>query len=387
MDVAIVGGGPAGLLAAERCAEAGLDVVLFEEHPTIGEPTHCTGIVSLETAELAKIPNDAILARLSRARLHGPGGAAHEFAWNGGAREQILAIDRAVFDAMLAQRAADAGAVIRAGLRVTELAVEADGVELRVGETRVRARACVLACGVSYRLQRRLGLGVPGQLVQTAQVEVDATGDDDHVDVYFGRALAPEGFGWAVPLSRAGCARAKVGVMASTDAGAALERLLARPDVAGRVRGRASSVIRRLLPFTRIERTYGDRVLVVGDAGGFTKPTTGGGIFYSLLTASLAAETLVEAFQDGRLDAAGLARYERRWQARLGQELRVAGWVRDIVGRLEDDEIDRLLEALAQDDLQAVIRSTARFNWHAEVIVSLARQTGLVRLLLRALLR
>ena len=86
MDVAIVGGGPAGLLVAERCAEAGLDVIVFEEHPAVGEPTHCTGIVSLETADFAKIPDEAILNRLSRARLHGPGGVAHELAWDGGPR-------------------------------------------------------------------------------------------------------------------------------------------------------------------------------------------------------------------------------------------------------------------------------------------------------------
>ena len=146
-------------------------------------------------------------------------------------------------------------------------------------------------------------------------------------------------------------------------------------------------MLRRLLPLTRIERTYGDRVLVAGDAAGFTKPTTGGGIFYSLLSASLAAQTLVEAFQDGRLDAGGLRRYERRWQERLGQELRMSGWVRDLVSRLDDDAIDRLLEALAQDDVQSIIRATARFNWHAEVIVTLASRTGLVGVLLRALLR
>jgi geranylgeranyl reductase family protein len=386
MDVAIVGGGPAGLLVAERCAEAGLDVVLFEEHPTVGEPTHCTGIVSLETAELAKIPEEAILARLKRARLHGPAGAAYDFAWDPGAGEQILTVDRAAFDALLAQRAADAGAVLRAGVRVTDVAVEGGSVVLTAGASRERARACVLACGVSYRLQRRLGLGVPEQLVQTAQLEIDANSDDS-VDVYFGRGLAPDGFGWVVPLIRGGCERVKVGVMARADAGAALERLLARPDVAPRLRARPGPPWRRLLPLTRIERTYGDRVLVVGDAGGFTKPTTGGGIFYSLLTASLAAETLVEAFQDGRLDAAGLSRYEKRWQERLGRELQVAGWVRDIATRLEDHEIDRLLEALAENDVQALIRGTVRFNWHAEVIVSLARRAGLVRLLLRALLR
>jgi flavin-dependent dehydrogenase len=204
-------------------------------------------------------------------------------------------------------------------------------------------------------LQRGLGLGVPAQLVQTAQLELDANGDE-HVDIFFGRAVAPEGFGWVVPVRRGGRERAKVGVMANADAGAALERLLARADVAGRLRDQPAGLLRRLLPLTRIERTYGDRVLAVGDAAGFTKPTTGGGIFYSLLSASLAAQTLVEAFQDGRLDAGGLRRYERRWQERLGQELRASGWVRDLVSRLDDEGIDRLLEALAQDDVQAIIR-------------------------------
>ena len=53
IDVAVVGAGLAGLLTAARCAESGLDVLLLEEHARIGRPTHCTGIVSLEPAELS----------------------------------------------------------------------------------------------------------------------------------------------------------------------------------------------------------------------------------------------------------------------------------------------------------------------------------------------
>jgi flavin-dependent dehydrogenase len=244
----------------------------------------------------------------------------------------------------------------------------------------------VLACGVSYRFQRQLGLGLPGQAIHTAQTEVAALAADS-VEVHFGRGTAPDGFAWAVPVERDGQSRLKVGVMARGDAGAHLRAFLARPDVRARLREEPAPPVRRLLPLRPIARTFAERLLVVGDAGGFTKPTTGGGIFYSLLTASLAAETLQEAFAAGRLDEATLARYEARWQARLGGELRVADWLRGLVTRCGDAKIDRLVQALGEVEVQPLIRRTARFNWHRDLIVALIRQPRIAALLFRSLFR
>lgn len=385
-DSVIVGGGPAGLLAAARLAEAGLDVLVLEEHTRVGDPTHCTGIVSLEMADVAKVPGSIVLNRLTRAAMVAPGGARCRVTWDGVGQEQILVIDRGAFDQSLAEEALAAGARLRTNARVDALAVGSSSVQVRVGRETLSARACLLACGVSYRFQRQLGLGLPGRVIHTAQLEVDAA-PSNTVELHFGRKIAPDGFLWTVPVVREGRPRLKIGVMANGDAETHLRRFVVRPAVRARLRGELGAPIRRLLPLRPIAKTYADRVLVVGDAGGFTKPTTGGGIFYSLLTAALAAETFIEGFGAGRLDEAFLERYERAWQARLGQELRVGDWFRELATTCTDAEIDTIIRALASDDVQGVIRRTARFNWHRDVILALVRQRGIASLLFRALFR
>lgn len=385
MDIAVVGGGPAGLLVAARCAEAGLDVLVLEEHPVIGVPTHCTGIISLETADLVKIPEDIVLKRISRARLHSPGGRSCDIEWTG--RERILAIDRGSFDQGLATQAIEAGALIRTGARVTDVSIGQAGVDLTIGDDVSRAKACVLACGVTYRFQRRLGLGLPGQVVHTAQLELDARPAADRVELHFGRNVAPDGFAWLVPVARGSRDQVKVGVMSAGDARAHLDRLLTRPELRRRFETEPGLPMRRLLPLGVIGKTYAPRLLAVGDAGGFTKPTTGGGIFYSLLTASIAAETLIEAFQRGRLDEAFLSRYEQRWRERLATELRAAAWFRRVLARLRDPEIDALVQMLAADDVQALIGRTGRFNWHRDAIRAVVHQRTTARLLFGALFR
>ncbi len=44
-DVVVVGGGPCGASAAKTAAEKGLKTILLEEHPQIGLPEHCVGVM------------------------------------------------------------------------------------------------------------------------------------------------------------------------------------------------------------------------------------------------------------------------------------------------------------------------------------------------------
>jgi geranylgeranyl reductase family protein len=384
-DVAVVGGGPAGLYSAMLLAEEGFDVVVLEEHAAIGAPVHCTGVVSSEVSSLFKVPESAVLNRPADCAVVAPSGRAVAVAPNG---EDVAVIDRAVFDQELAAAAGRAGAEIRTGTRAVALDVGAAGARVTTADgAAVTARACVLACGVGYGLGRRAGLGLPALHLHSAQVETAAVAAPATVELHVGRRTAPHGFAWVVPVRRDGRPLVKLGVAALGDAGARLAGFAASPRVAARLCGPPGRPVMRLLPLSPLPRTFAARVVAVGDAAGLTKPTTGGGIFYSLVSAACAAETLARALRGDALDGAALAAYERAWRARLGPHVTLSAYVRRLLAGLPDRELDALVEMLASDDVQAVIRRTARFNWHGDVIRAVLGQRGVTGVLFRALLR
>jgi len=244
----------------------------------------------------------------------------------------------------------------------------------------------VLGCGVTFRFHTLLGTRLPAQILHTAQMEVAAS-PAEVLEVHVGRDVAPEGFAWLVPFRRGGMPYLKAGVLLRGDASAYLEKFRARPSIASRLREIPPEPIRRVLPLTPVARSYADRVVAVGDAAGLTKPVSGGGIFYSLLSAQFAAETLIEALTVDDLGAARLSRYESRWRDRLMLEIRISRWFRDRLASLTNDEWDRLAVALASDDVQSVVKRDAKFNWHSTLILPMLKQPGIALILFRSLFR
>ena len=190
-----------------------------------------------------------------------------------------------------------------------------------------------------------------------------------------------------VPVTRGERIRMKVGVVTRGDARRRLEGLLSAPGVIERVASASGTLVRRLLPLSPAGRSYGHRVLTVGDAAGLTKPTTGGGIFYSLLSGLFAAETLTGALRRDRVAGDDLRGYEGRWRARLGPHLWISRCLRRLFSRLTDRDLETLLDALAADDVQSAIQRSARFNWHGELIRTVLGQPGVKSMLFQAFFR
>lgn len=382
-DVAIVGGGPGGLHTAALLARAGLDVVVYEEHPSSGSPVHCTGVLAAEAFDEFGLDRAAILNPLTTARFFSPGSQSISYTTT---RIEAVAVDRLVFDERLFEAARQSGASMAFGQRVDDVSVESSGVTLRFKDGgHARARLAVLACGANYAIQRRLGMGMPTMYLQSAQLELPA-GQPGDVEVHFGREIAPNGFAWVVPVVRDGRPFARVGLMCERDSSQHFHRFLRRVAQSWLIDiDQAVEPRQKLLPLAPIHRTSMDRIVAVGDAAGLVKATTGGGIYYSVLSAALAASTITHAFKRNAFDAATLSRYDRAWQRRLGAEIQAQRQLRELANRLEDHEIEAFFDLARTDGVMPIVRETARFNQHRTLILALLRHPPARRILLRRL--
>ena len=229
-------------------------------------------------------------------------------------------------------------------------------------------------------------MGSPTAFLRTAQVEVRSSGFEE-TQVHLGEGVAPGSFAWLVPFRRNGVEHARIGVSSKQVAAPYLQRFLDRLKETGTVEAVTAPPRSWVIPMTPLRRTYADRVLAVGDAAGQTKPTTGGGLFYGLVGAAAAAETVMDSLRKSRFDAGTLKAYEARWRARLAREIKIGGFFRRLFEHLKDSEIDDLFRIVRSDGILSAVTSKARFDWHKDVILLALKHPSLGQIFLKGLTR
>jgi geranylgeranyl reductase family protein len=336
-DVIVVGGGPAGALAALTLARRGVDVTLLDKKRFPRDKPCGGGIrhgVYARFPELAPVLRDRVAVHeVHRVVMESPGGHVVTAA-----RETplYLTMRRTELDAALLDAARAAGARVVESARVVE--VERPGGDVLVrcvdGTTRP-ARIVIGADGVNSVVARAAGLttGFADDVLaidtmeETPLAELAMT-DPDSMYVAYGYRGRP-GYGYVFP--KADCVDFGVGYMLPFYrrelAGPPYRhhaRFLDEAAARGIVRGRSNPdnfKAYRLPLGGPLPRTVAEGVMVCGDAGGFVNAYTGEGIYYAMVTGRHAGEVAAAALTEGDTSAERLAEYQRRWRAEIGDEL------------------------------------------------------------------
>ncbi|WP_285549097.1 FAD-dependent monooxygenase [Streptomyces lavendulae] len=294
-QVAVVGGGPVGMLVAAELAGYGVDTVVLEERTEISERPKATTLHARAVQGLARrgyLPGDA------------PGGTSAAFHFAGihglvitvpeGEPEPILKRPQAELERLFEARARAAGARVLRGHRVTGIAQEPDGVRLDVegpgGPAVCRVEYLVGADGARSTVRERLGIASDTAPASVSALVGLATLEDPEA-LEQGWLRTPRG--WIVSRRTPG---GETHIRTLDCAGAYEGR--ERPPTPRELQGEVSRIagrdiamsgarwITRFSDFARLARTFrAGRAFLVGDAAHVHFPIGGQGLSSGVLDA------------------------------------------------------------------------------------------------------
>jgi digeranylgeranylglycerophospholipid reductase len=380
-QIIVVGAGVAGSHAALEAAKIGSKVLLLEEHPQVGIPSHCSGVVSLKGLSLLGMdPQPTFSQRMIQgAVFYPPKGEPVELRTK---QPVAVIINRAKFDQYVAKNAVAAGVELHAKSRVSKFQRHPDGkvgVTVQEGPS-FKGSIVVDASGAGSRLPEQAGLQTPDwtQLLPGLQYELGETPkQDDLVELFFGSHRAPGFFAWSIPT---GDHSARVGLASRK----------------GNVKNLLDDLVKEYWPKSTVEATksgsvlvsgpidkcWSENFLVVGDAASQVKQTTGGGIIiggYSGILAGRAAANAAKTSPEARWKI--LMQYDRDWRDKFGSDLRRMGIAHKLFAGLSDETLNRLFEGVKE--YLPEIQDFADMDFQGEIISRMLRKKKFVALLPR----
>ena len=377
--IVVVGGGPCGSYAAYTAAKLGAEVLVCEEHEEVGVPKHCAGHLNVSGLERLgiRVPRASIENEIRGAVFCSP--SAKQFVLRCRAPVTYV-VDRELFDKHLAELAIKAGVKYRFKSGVKSLILDSGavkGVALK-GEEKVEANVVIDAEGCSSKLLKKTGLnGLEGSmLVKGAQAEVDCVEgtEEDMVEVYFGRKVAPGFFAWIIPRNDGS---AKVGLATECgDPRKYLRRFMEKHPVASEKLKKSRTVYNSFHPIPLagpIPKTYSDGFLVVGDAASQVKPTTGGGVIFGLTCARVAGEVAYEAVKMQDFSEAFLSRYQSRWKRLVGFDLAAMLRMRRMLNSLSDSRIDGMIDLCKKLGVDNVLERVGDLDFQGRTLIPMIK--------------
>lgn len=385
-DVIIVGAGPVGGRAATLLSEQGFRVLMLEEHTEIGRPFQCAGLVTPSAMNVVG-GHETVLEEVDGALIHGPSGTLVPVGTEGVLRTYVVCRKR--FDQFVVQQGMEAGATLWLDSVPLNAQANDDGVEVTVRKSgeihHLHCKLLIGADGAHSWTRRTFKMGRPKELMIGFQTEVVGyEGRERWLEMYSGSSIAPGFFAWVIP---SGFGTHRIGLWSTADRlnGRSIEScyqdLMDHPLWKERF-ANTSEIARYCgpVPSGMVKKPVKNRVMLLGDAAGMAKPTTGGGLGPGFHQIQCIIEPLSEAIRANTLDEVTLKSITKKPWAAMKKEQDRARTLRNLlVSDCSDDVLDKHFTNFAHPDTLQLINAIGDIEKPVPLGMALLKQVPAFR--------
>jgi len=356
-DVLVIGGGPAGALAAKTAVEKGLSACIVEKRPAIGAPVRCAEGIGQEALHEFIEPDPRwISAEMTGAGIVAPDGFFMKLESEFAGSKVGYVLDRKFFDRELVWKAAQAGADVavksRASAPIMENGVvKGAKIEYCGKVTSVRAEVVIAADGVESKFSKWCGIDttVPAREIMSSVQYVMADIDiDEHSTVfYLGNDVAPEGYLWIFPKGKRTAGKKSGDGHRAKDY---LDKFVKKTFPHGKTIEYIPGGVSVCRP---LACTVADGLMITGDAARVVDPLTGGGIYNAMFTGRLAAQVAAECIGKGDVSKKALMKYDKEWRAsKMGKAIERNYHIKEYLIKQPDAKLNEIIHSVSKLNLK-----------------------------------
>lgn len=390
-DLVVVGGGPIGGYVAANIASKGFNVKILEEHKTIGEPLKCAGLVTSRVFDFVKVSDSEIIQNeIKGAEIFSPNG---NHLVIGGNKVHALVINRTRFDQEIIDQATSENAKLLLKNRVTSAQKHGNKIELKTTQQlEILCNLIVGADGAHSVVRDRFGFPNPKEILKGIGAELTGTKlDPGFVKIFLGNDIAPGFFAWIIPMNHVG-SKCRVGLCIDPSSPRPIQYYfsqLFKQKYGGRFLENAK-IVRKIggkIPLGPLDKSAASNVMLVGDAAGQVKPSSGGGIYTGLLCGKHCISVAVDAMEKQDFSFNFLKKYHKLWSSDIGRELNMGMILRAVYKKLSDRQFDKYIEKFQKPKILEVINLYGDIDYPSKLIGPMLKHNPSLLTLLPSLVK
>ena len=360
VDIVVVGAGPIGGYFSRRMSELNCSVLILEEHLEIGKPFQCAGLVNPSAMEKVKL-YDSVLSEIDGATMHSPYGTTIEIGQPNEVR--TYSVCRKKFDQGVVQQALKEGAELWLECKPIDTEYQENHILVKVKKgdeiIDIKTKLLVGADGAHSWVRRHHRMGYPKEFMIGYQVEVTGYETKNRMlEMFTGENIAPGFFAWAIPNGDTH----RIGMWSRAEDldGRSCEELLNYLMNKSRWANKFKNCkeIGRFcgpIPSGVVRKPAEERVILIGDAAGLAKPTTGGGIGPGIKQVDLIVEELSKAVLKNNLSQKKLLKVTKGY-AKFKKEFERIRSLRDFfVSSRNDSELEEIFKIFSRPEVIKLI--------------------------------